>query len=259
MADEAHRLIVDPVLPPRRRGVVAGRGVGQHDIEPQRLQLPQKLPDRAGPQDHRHVGVLNQRAQEVELEVARQRRQRTHADHLPRAGAPGERFHQFIARREGAVGAVEGDPARLGQGHAPSAAFEQGMAQPRLERLDLGRDGGLRHAEFLGRAGQIALRGDGAEGPQMGVVQKAHAFTILERCGEWDKKSSVSVPGRGRPKIPKQRTRHAESMGPRRMMVRAGGFEPPRPCGPRILSPICLPVPSRPRSDRAIPAAAGFQ
>ena len=30
-------------------------------------------------------------------------------------------------------------------------------------------------------------------------------------------------------------------------MVRAGGLEPPQPCGLRILSPLRLPIPPRPR------------
>jgi hypothetical protein len=83
MADEAHRLIVDPMLAPGRRGVVAGGALVSTTSSLQRLQLPQKLPDGAGAQDHRHVGVLNQRTQEVQLEVARQRGQRADADHLP--------------------------------------------------------------------------------------------------------------------------------------------------------------------------------
>jgi hypothetical protein len=132
MADEAHRLIVDPVLAPGRRGVVAGRRVGQHDIEPQRLQLPQKLPDGAGAQDHRHVGVLNQRTQEVQLEVARQRGQRADADHLRRARCARPAFPPVRRRprRRGRRSRRRSGPPRSAPCSAPGVRTARDPAAP---------------------------------------------------------------------------------------------------------------------------------
>ena len=127
----------------------------------------------------------------------------------PAPRATGQRFDQLVARREGPFGAVEGDPPGLGQGHRPSATFEQGMAKPRFQRPDLGRHRRLRHPQLLGGTREVSLGGDGAEGPKVGIVQQAHAFTLLER---WGGRKSQMTKGAMR-RVPPVRTRFSPHRG----------------------------------------------
>ena len=122
----------------------------------------------------RSISVRPRTGQELHLEVARQRGERTDAQRLPgRAGLP-QCAQQFVAGGEDGVGMVERDPPGFGQMQLSTAAFEQRMAQPFLQLADLHRQRRLGEVQAFGRAGEIAVVGDRPEVAQVVVVQRGH-------------------------------------------------------------------------------------
>ncbi len=81
---------------------------------------------------------------------------------------------EVLRGAEDGLGMVEGDAARLGEDEPAAAALEQVVAERRLERLQLGRQGGLREVQPPCGAGQGALRRNGVEEAEVVKVQRRH-------------------------------------------------------------------------------------
>ncbi|MNI42036.1 hypothetical protein D3C73_963060 [compost metagenome] len=69
--------------------------------------------------------------------------------------------------------------AGLGQLQSPRFADEDGVAEMLFEKLDLIADGGLRHAEFFRRTGEILQAGDSLEDPQGIQWKLARQFHLV--------------------------------------------------------------------------------
>ena len=157
---------------------VALRGnIGEHDIDPVRLQPGKQFAQRAGADHDLDIVAPDQRLEETDLEVARQRRLRPDPQDLALARiALPQSIEQLIPGLEDRVRVIERDPPRLGQDQRTPAPFEQRVAQPFFQQADLRRDGGLRHVEALRGAGQVTLVRDHVKIAQVMEVQFGHSF-----------------------------------------------------------------------------------
>ena len=182
---------------PGRRRVARGHGVQEHDIEPQRLEPLEEIGQRARPQHHLDPGIAEQGAQEPQLEVARQRGKRAHAQDLAGAAASRKRGHKLVAGCEDAVGMVKRDAPGLGEVEPAAAPVEERLPQPVLERLDLHRKRRLRHAQLLGCAREVAVMRDRPEGPEVKVVQPPHRSLSGKDTGEALYRTSRNTPDPG--------------------------------------------------------------
>ena len=181
MADEADGLFVEEMVAQRRAGVARRGAVRQDDVDGVGLKLREEVAEVARADDEFDVLAADERAQEFELEVARQGRQGAHPQNLPardRTAAQGA--HQLLAGREDGVGIVESDAPRLRQDEPPADPLEQRMAHLALELLDLHRQGRLRQVQLLGGTRQAALVGDGPEVAQVVEVKVPH-IVLLKR------------------------------------------------------------------------------
>ena len=89
-----------------------------------------QIPDVSGSHDQFDVVAPDEWPQEFKLEVARQRRERAHAQGLTaRDRLCAQRAQQFVACLEDRIGIVERDPAGFGQLEFLSLAVEQPMAR----------------------------------------------------------------------------------------------------------------------------------
>ena len=167
----------------KRRSRIAPRlAIGEHDVDLMGLELGEKLPHISGANDQFDVRPADERAQEFELEVARQGGQRPDSQRVTaRERAPAQSAHQFVAGLEHRVGVVERDPSGLGESETPPRALEQRMADLRLELLQLDGQRGLRKVQPLGGASEAALMGDRPEIAQVIVVQARHANVPQKR------------------------------------------------------------------------------
>jgi hypothetical protein len=175
--DQAHRLFTDLVDEPRIVHLARGRHIRQHHVERQRIEFAQEFCLAAGAQHHLDVLSHDQRAQELDLEIARQGGERPHPQGAPRAALLLHHGGEVVRRAEDGIGMVERDAPGLGQDEAAPATLEQVMAKGRLESPDLGREGRLRQVEPPGRAGEGALCRYGTE--QFQVVQ-VHEYSIKQ-------------------------------------------------------------------------------
>ena len=82
---------------------------------------------------------------------------------------------ELILEREHALRAAVEPPSRLGRLDAPTRAVEELRAEPLLERAHLQRDGGLRHAEPVGRLREAPPLDDRAE---RGELTRVHKRTL---------------------------------------------------------------------------------
>ncbi|MCD0419180.1 hypothetical protein LOC51_18370 [Rubrivivax sp. JA1024] len=148
--------------------------VDQDDVEAQILERLQQLRGASRTQDQLDIGAAEQRPQKRHLKVARQRRQRSDAQRLPRDAGVAKRADQLVAGRDDRIGVIEGDAARLGQMQLAAAAFEQRMTELLLELADLNRQRRLREIQPLCSPRQVAVVGDGPEVTQVIEIQLDH-------------------------------------------------------------------------------------
>jgi hypothetical protein len=157
--------------------VAGGHEIGQHHVERQRLEPAQQPVLRTRAEDHLDILAPQHRAQEGELEVARQRGQRPHAQDLAPGAHRSERRGQVVGGAEDLVGPVECDATGLGQHKAPPPAFEEVVAERELERLDLRGHRRLRDVEPVRGAGERAVARHRPEQPKVMEVERRHSFT----------------------------------------------------------------------------------
>ena len=94
-------------------------------------ELGEQLGQHARAQHQLDIVTARERAQKVDLEIARQRGQCADAQHHARAAAAvAERAEQLVAEREDRVRVIEGDAPGLGQDQLPTATLE-------FERVEL--------------------------------------------------------------------------------------------------------------------------
>ena len=177
-AMQMRRVCGQPVRDIVGPGRAAWRFGGEHNVKRQIRQRLEQLRAAAGREHDVEIGMRERRTQKTELKVARQGRQRPDPQRRHCVAAALQDRHEFFARAENPVRVVERDAANLGQFQPTAHPVEQGMAKPRLQRLDLDGQGRLRQVQRLGGAGQIALTGHGAEIAQMVVVQRVHTLRI---------------------------------------------------------------------------------
>jgi len=177
--DQAQALFGQVVSHERGHGIALRGLVHQHDIQVEVGQCLQQLRGAARAQDDLHIRPPEQRAQETDLEVARQGRQRAHPQGLARLPALVQRCQQLFAAGEDRVGVVERDPAGLREVQLAAAALEQVVTEAALELADLHRQGRLREVQVLRGPCEAALVCDGAEVAQVVVVQPCHNRSIL--------------------------------------------------------------------------------
>ena len=113
--------------------------VGQHHIETERDQRPKQFVEAARSNDDVELVPTQQRAYEIELEVARQGGDRADPHLLARLPAIPERRDEIVAAGEDGVGMFERDLSRLGQDQLAPGAIKQAMTKPLLELGDLHR------------------------------------------------------------------------------------------------------------------------
>jgi hypothetical protein len=160
-------------------GVTRHGLVGEHDVELVRAQVQQQLAQAAALQADLHVVARQQRLQQPQLEVARQRRHRAHAQHAHAPARPAlERGQQFLAGGVDGIGVLQRHTPGLGEHEAAAAALEQGMAEPFFELPQLHRQRRGRDMQPLGRARQALLVRDGAEVAQVVVIELGHGGSL---------------------------------------------------------------------------------
>ena len=145
----------------------------------------EELAELAGPEDELDVVATEQRLEEPDLEVPRERGVRADAQDASRGfAARTARVEQLVAEVEHRVRVVERDPSDLGQDALPPASFEELVADLPLELLDLHGDRRLRDVERLCRARQVALVSDGPEVAEVVEVQIGHSSVLSERTNK---------------------------------------------------------------------------
>ena len=155
------------------------RPVDQDDIEPLVLQPLQQVAQRPGAHDDLDVVPAEDRAEEPDLEVPRECRQRADSqDQPPRHAAFVQRTDQLVAGGEDDVGMVERNAAGLGQVQLLAAPLEQSVPDLVLELPDLDRQRRLRDTEPLRGPGQVAVMRDGPEIAEV-IVVEAHAIVLF--------------------------------------------------------------------------------
>ena len=95
---------------------------------------------------------------------------------MPALQAPrrGEELLGFLRQAEDAPRQVEQRRADLGQHELPAAPLDQRDAVALLQRLDLSRQGRLRHPEPGRGAGEAACAGDGVEGAELRRIHRLY-------------------------------------------------------------------------------------
>ncbi len=124
------------------------------------------------------IRAPDQGAQELHLDIAGQGGQRAHPQGATGPAGFAQRGGQIIGGAKDRLGMIQRDAARLGQNQTAAAAFEKVLAQCRLQRPQLGRQGRLRQVQMPRRTRQGAVAGNGKKQSQMMQVQLGHSSII---------------------------------------------------------------------------------
>ena len=174
-ADDRDGLLVEQATAEGRARVPRRRAVGQHHVDDLGLEILQQVARRARPHDQFHIVPPDQGAKKLQLEVARQGRDRADPQHLAvQVGTTPQRIQQLVAGAEHRVGVVESHPSRLGQAQPLADAIEERVPDLPLQLLQLNRQGRRSDVQPFGGPRQPALVRDRPEVAQMVVVQLAH-------------------------------------------------------------------------------------
>jgi hypothetical protein len=138
-------------------------------------QPREQLGEAARRQHELHVGPVDERTDEVLLEVARERGDGADAHHLPLlAAAFTQHGHHLVAGGEDVVGIGEREPTGLGERERATGPLEQRLPELAFELLDLRRQCRLRHVQLRRGTGEVALLRDGPEVAEMVEVERRH-------------------------------------------------------------------------------------
>jgi hypothetical protein len=153
-ADQADRLLGQVSNKIGTACIARGHQICQHQIEAHGLEPAQQFGLAARAQHHLDPRPANQRTQETDLEVPRERCQRTDTQHAAHGSDMAQGRRQILGRSKDRLCVVQRDSARLGQDQSASAPFEQILAERGLERADLRRQRRLRQVQRMCRAGK---------------------------------------------------------------------------------------------------------
>ncbi len=180
--NEADRLLVEEVAVPGRLRVAAHGQIRKHGVERVGPELRKQVAKVSGMQNEFDIGATKKRLEERNLEIARERRDRTQTNHPTLARSfVAQHAHHFLARAKDGFRVFQSDPSGFGENEGFVLPKKEGLPETLLEAAQLNAQGRLRNIQPFGRSGKRALGRDGSEIAQMMVVQEGHGVLLAKR------------------------------------------------------------------------------